>query len=362
MDSSMPSTPHASAYPIGKPGQVWGEEEKSLWLNKQVIQRSYAEQVLALILDSASISANTADPMETTATQSNAHPEITSALELVHYNTLAYNTLHQGASDYPVYLFKSRHWDETKPNVLITGGVHGYETSGVQGAIRFLRTKAQHYCQHANLIIVPCLSPWGYETINRWNPHAIDPNRSFVHDTAPHDTAMTQAKAQASKVQLSDVQEAHALMAALSELAVNFSLHIDLHETTDSDNAEFRPALAARDGTSYDNWDIPDGFYLVGDTLKPQAEFQKAVINAVNAITHIAPAGEHARLIGVPIAQFGVINYPTKALGLCAGMTDATYCTTTEVYPDSPLVDDENCILAQVAAITGALDYVIKNR
>ncbi|MBB1271143.1 M14 family metallocarboxypeptidase [Shewanella sp. SR44-3] len=354
MDSNMLSTSQSSLYPIGTPGQAWGEQEKSLWLNQQIIQRSYAEQVLALILDSASISAfiaaNTADTKASAAIQSNPHPEITPELELVHYHTLAYNTLHQGASDYPVYLFKSRHWDETKPNVLITGGVHGYETSGVHGAIRFLRTKAQQYCQHANLVIVPCLSPWGYETINRWNPNAIDPNRSFTYDTdVSSDTALQ-----------SNVQEAHALMAALSKLTINFQLHIDLHETTDSDNAEFRPALAARDGKSYDNWDIPDGFYLVGDTLKPQAEFQKAIIHAVSAITHIAPAGEQARLIGVPIAQFGVINYPTKALGLCAGMTDAPYCTTTEVYPDSPLVDDENCILAQVAAITSAIDFILK--
>jgi hypothetical protein len=349
MDSNMPSTPQSSAYPIGKPGQAWGEQEKSLWLNKQVIQRSYAKQVLALFLDPESIAANKS-AIEIMPAKWCAHPEISLEFELVHYNTLAYKTLLQGASDYPVFLFKSRHWDDTKPNVLITGGVHGYETSGVQGAIRFLRTQAQQYCQQANLIIVPCLSPWGYETINRWNPNAIDPNRSFVHDPV-----LTPAKVQQSKV-----QEAHALMATLSQLAVNLDLHIDLHETTDSDNSEFRPALAARDGTRYDNWDIPDGFYLVGDSLKPQAEFQKSVINAVSAITHIAPAGEQARLIGVPIAQFGVINYPTKALGLCAGMTDATYCTTTEVYPDSPLVDDENCILAQVAAITGALDYVIK--
>jgi hypothetical protein len=35
--------------------------------------------------------------------------------------------------------------------------------------------------------------------------------------------------------------------------------------------------------------------------------------------------------------------------------------TTTEVYPDSPSSDAENCNLAQVAAITGGLDYVLKN-
>jgi hypothetical protein len=53
-----------------------------------------------------------------------------------------------------------------------------------------------------------------------------------------------------------------------------------------------------------------------------------------------------------------VINYPIKGLGLCAGFTEAPFVTTTEVYPDSPKVDDENCIMAQVAAVKGALDYL----
>ncbi|CAM5224201.1 peptidase [Alishewanella longhuensis] len=39
-------------------------------------------------------------------------------------------------------------------------------------------------------------------------------------------------------------------------------------------------------------------------------------------------------------------------------MTAALYVTTTEVYPDSPSATPEQCILAQVAAIVGALDYV----
>ena len=39
-------------------------------------------------------------------------------------------------------------------------------------------------------------------------------------------------------------------------------------------------------------------------------------------------------------------------------MTTATYATTTEVYPDSPLATDDICNRAQVACITGGLDYV----
>lgn len=30
--------------------------------------------------------------------------------------------------------------------------------------------------------MAPCVSPRGYQTINRWNPPAIDPNRSFRDD------------------------------------------------------------------------------------------------------------------------------------------------------------------------------------
>jgi peptide deformylase len=63
------------------------------------------------------------------------------------------------------------------PTVLITGGVHGYETSGVHGALHFADAHAERYAGRANLLVVPCVSPWAYERIQRWNFDAIDPNR-----------------------------------------------------------------------------------------------------------------------------------------------------------------------------------------
>jgi hypothetical protein len=69
-----------------------------------------------------------------------------------------------------------------------------------------------------------------------------------------------------------------------------FAAHIDLHETTDTDETEFRPALAARDGKPFEPGSIPDGFYLVDDTENPQPEFQQAIIEAVARVTHIAPS------------------------------------------------------------------------
>jgi len=293
---------------IGSKGQKWQAADKANWLSLQSIKRSYQNDVLSKLFG------------------------LKETVERFQYGALSIN-----AERYPLFAFHSKEWQWDKKTILITGGVHGYETSGVHGAICFLETEIKYYSNHYNIIVVPCVSPWAYETINRWNPHTIDPNRSF-YDNSP-------------------AEESQALIRYIRSIKEDIFIHVDLHETTDTDNSEFRPALAARDAEEHDNWSIPDGFYLVGDSLKPESDFQKAIISAVEKTTHIAPADYTGKLIGVTLAQKGVINYAGKALGLCMGLTEATYVTTTEVYPDSPLVDDENCILAQVAAITSALDY-----
>lgn len=299
-----------NTYPIGEFGKKWQDVEKAQWLANQQIKRSYADDVLSQLDALAS-----------------------------HFDIEEYAKIEYASGHFPVFALGSLTWDKSKPNVLITGGVHGYETSGVFGALRFAATASQAYHHRFNLMIVPCLSPWAYETINRWNPLAIDPNRSFYAN--------------------SPAQESAALMKLVSGL--DFLMHIDLHETTDTDNSEFRPALAARDAVEHQEWAIPDGFYTVGDSENPCAEFQKAIIQSVEKVTHIAPADESGRIIGAKMQQKGVINYALKELSLCAGVTNAKYVSTTEVYPDSPKVDAENCIQAQVAAITGALDFVAKN-
>jgi hypothetical protein len=303
----------ATDYPIGIAGKKWGSAEKAEWLDKQNIKRSYAEEVLHKISD------------------------LKNQFVVEEYGSLPCNTVR-----YPLMVLKSRHWNERRDTVLVTGGVHGYETSGVQGAMRFLETRAADYSASFNIIVAPCVSPWGYETINRWNPNAIDPNRSFYAD--------------------SPAEEAASLMRYLDSLGVQPAVHIDLHETTDTDNTEFRPALAARDAVKQTNWSIPDGFYLVGESAKPEPDFQTAIIKSVEQVTHIAPADEDGKLIGVMLEQGGVINYPARSIGLCMGLSEAKYVCTTEVYPDSPRVDAENCINAQVAAVVGGLEYVLRQR
>ena len=86
-----------------------------------------------------------------------------------------------------------------------------------------------------------------------------------------------------------------------------------------------------------------------------------AIIAGVREVTHIAPADEKGEIIGAAVTQTGVINYPFRALGLCAGMTTARFTTTTEVYPDSPKATPEVCNTAQVAAVRAGLDHALSS-
>jgi hypothetical protein len=149
-------------------------------------------------------------------------------------------------------------------------------------------------------------------------------------------------------------------MAMVANLPGVCAVHIDLHETTDTDETEFRPALAARDGKPFEPGTIPDGFYTVGDTPNPQLAFQTAVIDAVRKVTHIAPADPDGTIIGSEVVAEGVILYDFKALGLCAGVTEARYTTTTEVYPDSPRATPAQCNDAQAAAAVAALEFALR--
>jgi hypothetical protein len=297
-------------YPVGTPGHPWGKAEVAAWLERQTVKRHYETDVLFAI------------------------DRLRSRFDVVQYGRLDYDP-----GRYGLYAIKSRGWRDALPCALVTGGVHGYETSGVHGALRFAEEHAARYAGRVNLMIAPCISPWAYEVIQRWNMHAVDPNRSFREN--------------------SPAQESAALMSLVAPIRARVLVHIDLHETTDTDETEFGPARAARDGKEHTPGVIPDGFYLVDDSERPQPDFQQAVLAAVAKITHIAPPDAHGQIIGSPLIAPGVIAYELERLGLCASITPAAFKTTTEVYPDSPRTTPAQCNAAQVAAVCAAIDYAL---
>ena len=307
----------AHFYRVGQPGEPWGVEEYKAWaMDANVVKRSYAQEVLE---------------------------KIESFRES--FLVQQYGSLSRDEARYPLFCVKTRGFDDHKTNgkpcVLITGGTHGYETSGVQGALLFLETQMAKYSEKFNIAVCPCVSPWSYECIQRWNGDAIDPNRSYVPD--------------------SPVEECAAVMQYVNALGVSqWCMHLDLHETTDTDDTEFRPALASRDGVPLqDEGGIPDGFYLIGNAANPQPEWHKAMIDAVRHVTHIAPPDVDGKIVGLDVAQDGVVN--SNSAGKGKGITNAMYATTTEVYPDSKVtpVTGAQCNQAQVAAIVAGLEYII---
>ncbi len=297
-------------YPIGTPGQPWGEAEVAEWRAQQVRRRSYQDDVVRRI-----------------------------HVLRRHFDVVEYGRLDYAGETFPLFALRSRNPRAGAPVMLVSGGVHGYETSGVHGALEFAEDHAGALAASVDLVIAPCVSPWAYERIHRWNFDAVDPNRSFS------------ANGKAA--------ESQALRRLVEPLRGRVVMHIDLHETTDTDESEFRPALAARDGKIIEPGEIPDGFYLVDDSANPQPAFQQAIIAAVEKVTHIAPADANGCIIGSPVVAPGVIEYPLVKLGLCAGISGARYTTTTEVYPDSPRATPTQCNTAQVTAVRAAITHAL---
>lgn len=181
-----------ATYPIGTPGVPWGADEVARSQSCQVRKRSYQADVLSAI-----------DALRT------------------RFDVVEYGRMEVAGEHYPLLAIKSRDWHDTLPVALVTGGVHGYETSGVHGALRFADQHLAGYAGRANLMVAPCVSPWAYETIQRWNREAVDPNRSFREP--------------------SPAPESAALMRLMAPLRDRVLVHVDLHETTDSDESEFPP-------------------------------------------------------------------------------------------------------------------------
>ncbi|KAL3915680.1 MAG: hypothetical protein SGILL_005531 [Bacillariaceae sp.] len=331
--ASVPPESIKRFYPIGTPGVAWTSKQDDEWRKQQVkYHRSYQEEVV--------------DKIE--ALKKNE-------IFQKHFCVEEYGCIEVYSKKYPLFAIRSQSgWsdisDKETLTMLVTGGVHGYETSGVQGALLFVQQMCSSgsdlakYLPH-NICVCPCVTPWAYEHIQRWNADLMDPNRSFQAD----DTLKT--------------KESTALMGYLEKLTApsSWHLHLDLHETTNTDLTEFMPAKHAKAGLNYEGETIPDGFYMVGDTVrKDQTAFNQAIIESVKKVTHIAEPDASGNIIDEPTVGEGIILVPVLQLGLCCSvLTEAPHVGTTEVYPDSPRgVTSAECNQAQVAAIVGAIDYV----
>lgn len=286
----------------------WGPKEKEAWLARQTIQRSYEHDVLDRL---------------------RALPKDKFKLE-------QYGALSHDPKRYPLMRVKSQPWNDKNPTILITGGVHGYEPSGITGALRFLEEEAATYSDQVNFIVYPCVSPFGYEINHRWNRIAEDPNRNFYPEGKS--------------------EEAQQLMSSVESLCLHFRAAVDLHETNIRD-VELTKERRARDGQESQPGDdfIPEGFYLVVPVREDMETLGRDVIEAVRKVTPICTDPD---IIGYP-SDKGIIALDDLD-NLCQNFArrHADVAVTTEIYPDkAPQREAED---AQVATIKAAIQYARK--
>lgn len=310
-----------------EPGAGWNKEQVEDWHNAVIIKgkvRSYQKDVVARL---------------------EALPSHTHMVK-------QYGVVSSGGSEtYPVFQVTVGDCIEN-PNILLMGGVHGYEPSGVEASFRFLEEQAVDYSKKANITAFVCVSPWAYEYNQRWNWQAEDPNRLFTHNTPATKPGVFRTF---------DIDECRTVMEAIEAADKRYVLALDKHETSDMD-IDLRIDRAERFGLKLDPdyKIIPQGYYL---TLSEPNEldrwhsmaFGHAIIDEVAKVSPIAPEEcvlnkkNHGGIIFSPAAD-GLSRTFLGAVSDNVGIT--------EVYPDHPDMTPEKAVQAQLASIRGALNFI----
>lgn len=190
--------------------------------------------------------------------------------------TETYGSITYGPYNYPLYRVRIGDWqDKTRPTVLITGGVHGYEEAGIEAALAFIEITVADYKHHYNFLVYPCISPSAYEIDSRWNLNDQDPNRNFGIASTEQENAL--------------------FWESLKNIDRRFLLTIDLHESfeKDKDIMERQARKTARiTGQPYKKpqWtadSIPTEFFMYEDCADPADRLGPSIISAVEKIAPV---------------------------------------------------------------------------
>tara|TARA_Y100000780_G_scaffold232575_1_gene267040 strand:- start:3564 stop:4544 length:981 start_codon:yes stop_codon:yes gene_type:complete len=316
----------------------WNESDKQKWLAKQTFQRSYKDQVLSRIERLKRVGGA-------------VKVKNYGRLSLQNRESLRISEISLSTDDYsdryPLYYAEVGDITNGKPNIIVTGGTHGYEESGVYGALEFLEKDASRKVDKFNFLVFPCISPFAYEVNQRWTHDAWDPNRSF-----------DRSKPYVPEAQLvmDVVEEAH------SRAGCDFCATVDLHETPDRDKV-LMPLQYQRYGIemSADDILIPNGYYLIAHSANQSKGMARHIIDKVKQVTPIAPdkeiQGDKNNDGVIVLAEDSVTH---QGLNQSFMKTKADNSFTTEIYPEihpEPRGSQE-AIAAQRTTILGILDFL----
>jgi hypothetical protein len=231
-----------------------------------------------------------------------------------------YGSLRFNSARYPLFNVTIGDLKNGRPNVLITGGVHGYEPSGIEACLKFIEHDAPDLTNAFNFVVYPCISPWAYEYDHRWNAYAEDPNRNFSRDSG-----------------IVQIDECTHFMNAIEGHGSRFGTELEEYWQS-----------------------VPQGAYLMmtkptSSCLGHRAKFASSIMHSIGQVSPIAP---EENLLGYHNNN-GVIWAPNKGNVLRVYLGGhADQVAVTEVYPDHKDVGPERAVDVQRAAIYGALNHV----
>lgn len=220
--------------------------------------------------------------------------------------------------------------DSSKPSLIITGGVHGYEPEGIEACLQVVEGRAPDIVKKTNLYVYPCVTPAAFRINHRWTRGAHDVNREFMQATL--------------------VAEAQFLMESVDAHQTSFQGALDAHTTPEQDRL-FRRLRAERYGTPLtgDPDLLPDGFHLmVPDVALKNAQTRNTARALIKAVGKHTPIATDEKIAG-NINQGGIV--PSTAQGtLTRWMNDrAAFAATTEVVTEGMTFDEG--VAVQMVAI-----------
>ncbi|MEO6054289.1 MAG: DUF2817 domain-containing protein, partial [Chthoniobacterales bacterium] len=85
------------------------------------------------------------------------------------------------ADGYPLYFLESRKKKESTPSLFLSAGIHGDEAAPPVAALEWV-IRNPELAKELNLVIFPCLNPWGLVNNSRVNAAGLDLNRTYHDD------------------------------------------------------------------------------------------------------------------------------------------------------------------------------------
>ncbi|MEO8207373.1 MAG: M14 family metallocarboxypeptidase [Chthoniobacterales bacterium] len=98
------------------------------------------------------------------------------------YRTAGLRMEKYGAADgYPLFFLESQRKKEKAPHLFLSAGIHGDESAPPTALLEWVKRNPA-MVKKLNLLIFPCLNPWGLVNNRRVNAEGCDLNRSYQDD------------------------------------------------------------------------------------------------------------------------------------------------------------------------------------